>query len=32
MAERIGMQIAGAIANARLFDDLSKTEKSLTGE
>ena len=29
MAEKIGMQIAGAIANARLFDDLSKTEKSL---
>ena len=29
LAERIGMQIAGAIANARLFNDLSKTEKAL---
>jgi len=29
LAERIGMQIAGAIANAQLFSDLSKTEKSL---
>jgi diguanylate cyclase (GGDEF)-like protein/PAS domain S-box-containing protein len=29
LAERIGMQIAGAIANAQLFKDLSKTEKSL---
>ncbi|MDP1992368.1 MAG: PAS domain S-box protein [Syntrophales bacterium] len=29
IAEKIGMQVAGAIANARLFDDLSKTEKSL---
>ena len=29
LAERIGMQIAGAIANAQLFNDLSKTEKSL---
>ncbi|MHB9098125.1 MAG: GAF domain-containing sensor histidine kinase [Syntrophales bacterium] len=29
LAEKIGMQIAGAIANAQLFKDLSKTEKSL---
>ena len=29
LAERIGMQIAGAIANAKLFNDLGKTEKSL---
>jgi PAS domain S-box-containing protein len=29
LAERIGMQIAGAVANARLFNDLSKTEKAL---
>ena len=29
LAERIGAQIAGAIANARLFDDLHQTEKSL---
>ncbi len=29
LAERIGAQIAGAIANALLFKDLSKTEKSL---
>jgi len=29
LAERIGSQIAGAIANARLFADLRKTEKSL---
>jgi PAS domain S-box-containing protein len=29
LAERIGAQIAGAIANAQLFNDLSNTEKSL---
>ena len=29
LAEMIGAQIAGAIANAQLFDNLSKTEKSL---
>ncbi len=29
LAERIGAQIAGAIANAQLFDDLKKTEYSL---
>jgi signal transduction histidine kinase len=29
LAERIGMQIAGAIANTQLFNDLIKTEKSL---
>jgi PAS domain S-box-containing protein len=29
LAERIGMQIAGAIVNAQLFNDLGKTEKSL---
>ncbi|MFZ4440328.1 MAG: PAS domain S-box protein, partial [Syntrophales bacterium] len=29
LAERIGVQIAGAIANAQMFNDLSKTEKSL---
>ncbi|MFH2041070.1 MAG: diguanylate cyclase, partial [Acidobacteriota bacterium] len=29
LAERIGSQIAGAIANARLFADLRETEKSL---
>jgi diguanylate cyclase (GGDEF)-like protein/PAS domain S-box-containing protein len=29
LAERIGSQIAEAIANARLFTDLKKTEKSL---
>jgi len=29
LAERIGAQIAGAIANAQLFKDLSNTEKSL---
>ena len=29
LAERIGAQIAGAIANAQLFTDLKKTEKSL---
>ena len=29
LAERIGMQIAGAIANARLFSDLKKIENSL---
>jgi PAS domain S-box-containing protein len=29
LAERIGMQVAGAIANARLFNDLSRTEESL---
>ena len=29
LAERIGAQIAGAIANARLFTELGKTEKSL---
>jgi len=29
LAERIGMQIAGAIANAQMFNDLSKTEKTL---
>jgi PAS domain S-box-containing protein len=28
-AERIGMQIAGAIANAQMFSDLSHTEKAL---
>jgi PAS domain S-box-containing protein len=28
LAERIGMQIAGAIANAQLYSDLQKTEKS----
>jgi PAS domain S-box-containing protein len=29
LAERIGAQIAGAIANAQMFADLKKTEKSL---
>ena len=29
LAERIGMQIAGAIANAQLYADLKKTENSL---
>jgi PAS domain S-box-containing protein len=29
LAERIGVQIAGAIANTQLFNDLRKTEKSL---
>ncbi len=29
LAEKIGMQIAGAVVNAKLFNDLSKTEKSL---
>ncbi len=29
LAERIGMQIAGAIANAQMFKNLSKTEMSL---
>ncbi|MHB8908109.1 MAG: hybrid sensor histidine kinase/response regulator [Syntrophales bacterium] len=29
LAERIGMQIAEVISNARLYSDLSKTEKSL---
>jgi len=29
LAERIGAQIAGAIANARLFTELKKTERSL---
>ena len=29
LAEKIGVQIAGAIVNAQLFNDLSKTEKSL---
>ena len=29
LAEKIGMQIAGAIANAQLFNDVTKTEKSL---
>ena len=29
LAEQIGMQVAGAIANAQMFDDLSRTEKSL---
>ena len=29
LTEKIGMQIAGAIANAQLFKDLSETEKSL---
>ena len=29
LAERIGTQIAGAIANAEMFNNLSKTEKSL---
>ncbi len=29
LAERIGTQIAGAIANARLFTELKKTERSL---
>ncbi len=29
LAEEVGMQIAGAIANAQLFKDLSMTEKSL---
>jgi diguanylate cyclase (GGDEF)-like protein/PAS domain S-box-containing protein len=29
LAERIGEQIAGAIANAQLFNDLIKTEKTL---
>ena len=29
LAEQVGMQIAGAVANAQLFDDLRKTEKSL---
>ena len=29
LAEKIGMQVAGAIANAQMFNNLSKTEKSL---
>ncbi len=29
LAEKIGMQIAGAIANAKLFNDLNKTENSM---
>ena len=29
LAEKIGMQISGAIANAQLFNDLSETEKVL---
>jgi PAS domain S-box-containing protein len=29
LAEKIGMQIAGAIANAQLFGNLNRTEKSL---
>ena len=29
LAEKIGIQIAGAIANAELFNNLSKTEKAL---
>jgi len=29
LAEKIGMQIAGAIANAQLFNDLRETERSL---
>jgi PAS domain S-box-containing protein len=29
LAERIGLQVAGAIANAQLYNDLNKTEKSL---
>ncbi|MHB9097794.1 MAG: PAS domain S-box protein, partial [Syntrophales bacterium] len=29
LAEKIGAQIAGAIVNAQLFNDLTKTEKSL---
>ncbi|MFZ4441718.1 MAG: response regulator, partial [Syntrophales bacterium] len=29
LAEKIGMQVAGAIANAQMFDNLQKTEKSL---
>ncbi|MDP1990550.1 MAG: PAS domain S-box protein [Syntrophales bacterium] len=29
LAEKIGMQITGAIANAKLFSELSRTEKSL---
>ncbi|MDP1991744.1 MAG: PAS domain S-box protein [Syntrophales bacterium] len=29
LAEKIGIKIAGAIANAHLFNDLSKTEQSL---
>ena len=29
LAEKIGMQVAGAIANARLFDDLKKVESDL---
>jgi PAS domain S-box-containing protein len=29
LAEKIGMQIAGAIANARLYSELKKTEQSL---
>jgi two-component system cell cycle sensor histidine kinase/response regulator CckA len=29
LAERIGLQITGAIANSQLFNELSKTEKSL---
>jgi signal transduction histidine kinase len=29
LAEKIGMQVAGAITNAKLFNDLSNTEKSL---
>ena len=29
LTEKIGMQIAGAIANAQLFEDLSETDKSL---
>jgi signal transduction histidine kinase/CheY-like chemotaxis protein len=29
LAERIGEQISGAIANAQMFNDLSKTEKAL---
>ncbi len=32
LAERIGEQIAGAIANARLFSDLKKTEHVTAGE
>ena len=29
LAERIGTQIAGAVANAQMFNELSKTEKAL---
>jgi len=29
LTEKIGMQIAGAIANAQMFDNLSRTERSL---